>query len=85
MKFTKRHTLNGVTYEAGDRFAGDVFLGRFLHQRGALEPDGAPEDAAITAKHTKPSWSAGTSEAPTEPQEPATPKRRAKRPAEQEQ
>jgi len=84
MKFTKRHTLNDVTHEAGDPFTGDVFIGRFLHQRGVLEPNGGPDDAAITAKHTKPSWSSGTAEAAAEPEEPTAPTRRAKRPAEQE-
>lgn len=60
MKFKRKHTHNGKTYAAGDRYTGPVHTGRFLYQRGALEPDGSPEDAAITAKRPLNSWSDGS-------------------------
>lgn len=48
MKFKRRHTHNGVTHEAGDPFTGSINTGRFLYHRKALEPDGGPDDDAIT-------------------------------------
>ena len=45
MKFKKRH--NGI--EPGTPFKGGVNTGRFLYQRGVLEPNGHPDDPAITA------------------------------------
>lgn len=50
MKYARTHMHNGVTHKAGDPFAGDVQTGRFLYQRGALAPDGSPDDDAITRK-----------------------------------
>ena len=44
MKFKKRHNAA----QPGDPYKGDVHTGRFLYQRGVLEPDGGPDDAAIT-------------------------------------
>ena len=44
MKFKKRH--NGI--EPGTPFQGGVKTGRFLYQRGVLEPNGHPDDEAIT-------------------------------------
>jgi hypothetical protein len=48
MRFRKRHTRNGVTYNAGDPYTGPIRTGRFLYQRGVLEADGGPDDDAIT-------------------------------------
>ena len=48
MKFKRAHTRNGVRYEVGAAFVGDTNTGRFLYQRGVLEPDGSPGDDLIT-------------------------------------
>jgi hypothetical protein len=48
MRFKKTHTRNGVRHERGDPYSGPVNSGRFLYQRGVLEPDGGPDDDAIT-------------------------------------
>lgn len=53
MRFTRHHTRNGIHYKPGDPYAGPVHSGRFLYHRGIIEPDGGPDDAAITAKHTR--------------------------------
>lgn len=78
MRFTHPHTLNGYRYDTGDAFTGNVSVGRFLHQRGHLEPDGAPEDAAITAKHTKATWHSGDTIPEPTPEPTKTPRRRAR-------
>ncbi len=44
MKFTKRHN----NHEPGDPYLGNAQTGRFLYQRGVLEPDGGADDDAIT-------------------------------------
>lgn len=59
MKFKRAHNHNGHQYAAGDKYTGPVHTGRFLFQRGALEPDGSPEDAPITSKRPLSSWSTG--------------------------
>jgi len=56
MKFTRPHKLNGHQHDTGDPFRGNTSLGRFLYQRKILEPDGAPEDDAITAKQKPSAW-----------------------------
>jgi hypothetical protein len=56
MRFAKRHTRNGITFEAGDAYTGDVQGGRFLYQRGVLQPDGSPGDDAITSPKPKQQW-----------------------------
>ena len=47
MKFKREHTHNTIKYAAGDEFTGGTGLGRFLYQRGALEPNGHEDDAEI--------------------------------------
>lgn len=48
MRFKRNHTRNGTRYARGDPFTGPVNTGRFLYQRGILEPDGGPDDHVIT-------------------------------------
>ena len=48
MKYRRQHTRNGVTHKKGDAFVGTIEAGRFLFHRHVLEPNGAPEDDAIT-------------------------------------
>ena len=48
MKYRRQHTHNGVIYKPGDPFTGDINTGRFLYNRRVLEPDGGPNDLAIT-------------------------------------
>lgn len=48
MKYRRPHRHNGVAHKAGDPFRGTVNTGRFLYQRGILEPDGHADDPAIT-------------------------------------
>lgn len=80
MRFTHPHTLNGHRYDTGEAFTGNVSVGRFLYQRGHLEPDGAPEDEAITAKLASSSWNSGDRSEDTPEPKPA-PRRRATRAA----
>lgn len=82
MKFTRPHKLNGHQHDAGDPFRGNVSLGRFLFQRKVLEPDGAPEDDAITAKQKPSAWHADRAE-PESPEatETGAPKRTRRRAA----
>jgi hypothetical protein len=47
MRYKRAHTRNGVRVEAGTPYTGPVNTGRFLYQRGILEPDGGPDDHAI--------------------------------------
>lgn len=53
MKYARAHTHNGVTHKKGDPFDGDVNTGRFLYNRQALEPDGGPDDEAITSNPSR--------------------------------
>lgn len=79
MRFTRPHTHNGHHYEAGDSYTGNISIGRFLHQRGVLEPDGAPDDDAITAKASKPAWHGDTADETPTTAEPQTTRRRSTR------